>query len=75
MWHNQKFRRTLMAPAVVLLAWHLTAATLCRIVQTNAAGDNAHASIDAGYQQGGCRIIEGSRSSTGVTFGRKLHSS
>lgn len=42
MWHNQKFRRTLMASGVVLLAWHLTAATSVRIIQTNAAGDNAH---------------------------------
>src|SRR6187200_2041327 len=43
MWHNQKFRRTLVAPAMVLLAWHLTiAATSVRIIQTNAAGDNAH---------------------------------
>jgi YVTN family beta-propeller protein len=42
MWHNQKFRRYLMAPGVVLLAWHLTAATSVRIIQTNAAGDNAH---------------------------------
>src|SRR5690349_4137765 len=42
MWHNQKFRRTLMAPAVLLLAWHLTGATSVRIIQTNAAGDNAH---------------------------------
>lgn len=43
MWHNQKFRRTLAAPVMVLLAWHLTtAATSVRIIQTNAAGDNAH---------------------------------
>ncbi|MEY4706279.1 MAG: hypothetical protein RJB58_2 [Pseudomonadota bacterium] len=42
MWHNQKFRRYLMASGVVLLAWHLTAATSVRIIQTNAAGDNAH---------------------------------
>jgi YVTN family beta-propeller protein len=31
-----------MASGVVLLAWHLTAATSVRIIQTNAAGDNAH---------------------------------
>lgn len=42
MWHNQKFRRYLMASGVVLLAWHLTAATSVRIIQTNGAGDNAH---------------------------------
>jgi YVTN family beta-propeller protein len=42
MWHNQKFFRYLMASGVVLLAWHLTAATSVRIIQTNGAGDNAH---------------------------------
>ncbi|MES2474040.1 MAG: hypothetical protein V4601_14500 [Pseudomonadota bacterium] len=42
MWHNQKFRRYLLASGVVLLAGHLTAATSVRIIQTNAAGDNAH---------------------------------
>jgi len=42
MWPNQKFRRYLMASGVVLLAWQMTAATSVRIIQTNAAGDNAH---------------------------------
>ena len=43
MWHSQKVRRYLAAPTMVLLAWHLTtAATSVRIIQTNAAGDNAH---------------------------------
>src|ERR1043165_9320523 len=42
MWHNQKFRRTLMATGVVLLASQMIGATSVRIIQTNAAGDNAH---------------------------------
>ena len=42
MWHNQKFRRYLVASGVVLIAWQMTGATSVRIIQTNAAGDNAH---------------------------------